>query len=162
MFQTKDFHWLHYSKFSARSCPRLIFRNASCRSLWRMLTRTALPVWRGLVPRITGTLIGSNHVHTFSISTEIVTQGAFIYIYKKIHNINVFAVTTSLKAPRNVACHCWTPQWFAYFAGKEDDLLGCSKKILLSVFLSKMVLSRRTLYTDGTVPYLCYPIHCCH
>lgn len=47
------------------------------------LTCTALAVWRGLVPRIARTLVGSNHVHTFAISAEIVTQGALINICER-------------------------------------------------------------------------------
>lgn len=42
---------------------------------------TALAVWRGLVSRIARALVGSDHVHTFAISTEIVAQGALVDIH---------------------------------------------------------------------------------
>lgn len=48
--------------------------------MWPTLTYTALAVWRGLVSRIARALVGSDHVHTFAISTEIVAQGALVDI----------------------------------------------------------------------------------
>lgn len=65
----------------------------SFRPAWSPLTCTALAVWRGLISRIARALIGSNHVHTFSISAEIVTQGAFINIYKRYKELMLY--TTS-------------------------------------------------------------------
>lgn len=52
---------------------------------WRhpILANTALSVWSSLISGVTRTLISSNHVHTFAISAQIITQRAFIYIWKR-------------------------------------------------------------------------------
>ena len=55
-------------------------RGGKCRPVWPTLTYTALAVWRGLVSRIARALVGSDHVHTFAITTEIVAQGALVDI----------------------------------------------------------------------------------
>lgn len=58
-------------------------RDGKRRPVWPALTYTALAVWCGLVSRIARALVGSDHVHTFAISTEIVAQGALVDIYKR-------------------------------------------------------------------------------
>lgn len=44
------------------------------------LTNTALSVWRGLVPSVTGALVSSSHVHTLSISAQVLTQLTLVHI----------------------------------------------------------------------------------
>lgn len=44
------------------------------------LTYAALPVWCGLVAGVTGALVGSRHVDTLAILTQVVTQLALINI----------------------------------------------------------------------------------
>lgn len=58
-------------------------RDGKCRPVWPTLTYTALAIWRGLVSRTARALVGSDHVHTFAISTEIVAQGALVDVYKR-------------------------------------------------------------------------------
>lgn len=69
-------------------------RNVSLRHVWPLLTCTALAVWSGLVSGIARALVGPNHVHTFSISAQIVTQGTLIDIYKR-HTESVFYITVN-------------------------------------------------------------------
>lgn len=47
------------------------------------LTNTALSVWRGLVPSVTGALVSSSHVHTLSISAQVLTQLTLIHICRE-------------------------------------------------------------------------------